>query len=94
MHNPSRLSNDLTGSPILGVILALKAATDGLPVERLYQYEPPFRFSEEEPGLPEEVVHGIRQSPMWPQLEQLAQWLSTTPRSPPSCNARRRRCRL
>ena len=24
-------------------------------------------------GLPEEVVRGIRQSPMWPQLEQLAQ---------------------
>ena len=87
-----------------GAILALKAAADGLPAERLYLYEPPFRFSEEEPalpedlpsrlqamldqgdrgavvatfqmegvGLPEEVVRGIRQSPMWPQLEKLAQ---------------------
>jgi pimeloyl-ACP methyl ester carboxylesterase len=87
-----------------GATLALKAAADGLPVERLYLYEPPFRFSEEGPampedlpsrlqamldrgdrgavvatfqmegiGLPEEVVRGIRQSPMWPQLEQLAQ---------------------
>jgi len=87
-----------------GATLALKAAADGLPVERLYLYEPPFRFGEEAPampedlpsrlqamldqgdrgavvatfqmegiGLPEEVVRGIRQSPMWPQLEQLAQ---------------------
>jgi pimeloyl-ACP methyl ester carboxylesterase len=87
-----------------GAILALKAAADGLPVDRLYLYEPPFRLSENEPtppedlpsrlqalmdtgdrgavvatfqtegvGLPPEVVSGIRQSPMWTQLEQLAQ---------------------
>jgi hypothetical protein len=30
-------------------------------------------FQMEGVGLPEEVVRGIRQSPMWPQLEQLAQ---------------------
>ncbi len=38
-----------------GATLALKAAADGLPVERLYLYEPPFRFSEEEPALPADL---------------------------------------
>jgi len=87
-----------------GAILALKAAADGLPVDRLYLYEPPFHFDEGRPapaadlparlqglidagdpaaavatfqiegvGLPEEVVNGIRRSPMWPQLEAMAQ---------------------
>src|SRR5215207_1510589 len=87
-----------------GAILALKVVADGVAIERLYLYEPPFRFAENQPasppdlparpqalldgggpggmvatfqlegvGLPEEVVNGIRQSPMWRQLEGMAQ---------------------
>jgi pimeloyl-ACP methyl ester carboxylesterase len=87
-----------------GAILALKAVADGVAVKRLYLYEPPFRFDEnqfappadlparlqalldggdpgalvatfqvESVGLPEEVVKDIRRSPMWSQLEAMAQ---------------------
>ena len=87
-----------------GAILALKAVADGVAVERLYLYEPPFRFDENQPappadlparlqalldggdpgavvatfqvegvGLPEQVVNDIRRSPMWSQLEAMAQ---------------------
>jgi pimeloyl-ACP methyl ester carboxylesterase len=87
-----------------GAILALKAAADGVAFDRLYLYEPPFRFDQSQPapppdlparlqamfdsgdpgavvatfqtegvGLPQDVVNQIRQSPMWPQLEAIAQ---------------------
>lgn len=87
-----------------GAILALKAVADGVDVERLYLYEPPFRFDGAEPspqadlparlqalldegkpgdvvatfqieavGLPEDTVSSIRQSPIWPHLEAMAQ---------------------
>ena len=87
-----------------GAILALKAVADGVAVERLYLYEPPFRFDEDQPappadfparlqalldagdpgavvatfqiegvGLPQEVVADNRRSPMWAQLEAMAQ---------------------
>ena len=87
-----------------GAILALKAVADGVAVERLYLYEPPFRFDEDQPappadfparlqalldagdpgavvatfqiewvGLPREVVAEFRRSPMWAQLEAMAQ---------------------
>lgn len=87
-----------------GAILALKAVADELDVERLYLYEPPFRFDDGQPsppedlparlqalldegkpgevvatfqlesvGLPEQAVSAIRQSPIWPQLEAMAQ---------------------
>ncbi len=35
-----------------GAILALKAVADGVAGERLYLYEPPFRFDEDQPALP------------------------------------------
>ena len=40
-----------------GAILALRAAADGLPIERLFLYEPPFRFGEAAPpaDLPERL---------------------------------------
>jgi pimeloyl-ACP methyl ester carboxylesterase len=87
-----------------GAILALKAVADGVAVERLYLYEPPFRFDENQPappadlparlhalldagdpgavvatfqiewvGLPQEVVNDAQRSPMWAQLEAMAQ---------------------
>ena len=87
-----------------GAILALKAVADGVAVERLYLYEPPFRFDEDQPappadfparlqalldagdpgavvatfqiewvGLPQEVVNDAQRSPMWAQLEAMAQ---------------------
>jgi len=87
-----------------GAILALKAVSDGVAVERLYLYEPPFRFDKNQPappadlparlqalldagdpgavvatfqmegvGLPQEVVANLRRSPMWAQLEAMAQ---------------------
>jgi pimeloyl-ACP methyl ester carboxylesterase len=84
-----------------GAILALKAVADGVAVERLYLYEPPFRFDENQPappadlpaalldagdpgavvatfqiewvGLPQQVVNDAQRSPMWAQLEAMAQ---------------------
>lgn len=35
-----------------GAVLALRAAADGLPIERLFLYEPPFRFDDEEEPVP------------------------------------------
>jgi pimeloyl-ACP methyl ester carboxylesterase len=34
-----------------GAILALRAAADGLPIDRLFLYEPPFRFEEQPPPV-------------------------------------------
>jgi pimeloyl-ACP methyl ester carboxylesterase len=87
-----------------GAILALKAVADGVAVDQLYLYEPPFRFDENQPappadlparlqalldagdagavvatfqiewvGLPQEVVNDAQRSPMWAQLEAMAQ---------------------
>lgn len=48
-----------------GAILALRAAADGLPIERLFLYEPPFRFDDEEPAppadLPQRLQHMVDQ---------------------------------
>ena len=42
-----------------GAILALRAAADGLPIDRLFLYEPPFRFDDQPPAaaadLPERL---------------------------------------
>ncbi len=38
-----------------GAILALKAVADGVAVERLYLYEPPFRFDENQPAPPADL---------------------------------------
>jgi pimeloyl-ACP methyl ester carboxylesterase len=38
-----------------GAILALKAVADGVAVERLYLYEPPFRFDENQPARPADL---------------------------------------
>jgi pimeloyl-ACP methyl ester carboxylesterase len=42
-----------------GAVLALRAVADGLPADRLFLYEPPFRFEGEEPwpqdGFPDEL---------------------------------------
>jgi pimeloyl-ACP methyl ester carboxylesterase len=39
-----------------GAILALKAVADGVAVERLYLYEPPFRFDEDQPAPPADLA--------------------------------------
>jgi pimeloyl-ACP methyl ester carboxylesterase len=38
-----------------GAILALKAVADGVAVKRLYLYEPPFRFDENQPAPPADL---------------------------------------
>jgi pimeloyl-ACP methyl ester carboxylesterase len=38
-----------------GAILALKAVADGVAVEQLYLYEPPFRFDENQPAPPADL---------------------------------------
>ncbi|WP_040167129.1 alpha/beta fold hydrolase [Microbacterium gorillae] len=85
-----------------GAVLALYAASRGVPMTRLFLSEPPFRFGVDEPapdlperlqalvdsgdrggavttfqiegvGLPAEMVEQIRQSPIFPGLEAVAQ---------------------
>jgi pimeloyl-ACP methyl ester carboxylesterase len=87
-----------------GAVLALRAAAEGLPIDSLVLYEPPFRFDDTFPppppdlphrlqrmvdenraaevvttfqregiGLPDHVVAELRQSPLFPRLEAMAQ---------------------
>jgi pimeloyl-ACP methyl ester carboxylesterase len=44
-----------------GAVLALYAAAAGLPIERLFLYEPPFRFEGEEPVLPPDLPEKLQQ---------------------------------
>ncbi len=44
-----------------GAVLALRAAADGLPIDRLFLYEPPFRFDGEEPVLPADFPDELQQ---------------------------------
>ncbi len=44
-----------------GAVLALRAAAEGLPIERLFLYEPPFRFDEEEPVPPDDLAESLQQ---------------------------------
>lgn len=44
-----------------GAVLALRAAADGLPIERLFLYEPPFRFDDEEPVPPPDLARQLQQ---------------------------------
>jgi pimeloyl-ACP methyl ester carboxylesterase len=43
-----------------GAVLALRAAADGLPIERLFLYEPPFRFDDEEPVPPPDLAEQLQ----------------------------------
>lgn len=44
-----------------GAVLALRAAAEGLPIERLFLYEPPFRFDDEEPVAPADLPQQLQQ---------------------------------
>lgn len=44
-----------------GAVLALRAAADGVPVERLFLYEPPFRFEDDDPGPPDDLAEQLQQ---------------------------------
>lgn len=44
-----------------GAVLALRAAADGLPIDRLFLYEPPFRFEDEEPVPPAGFAEQLQQ---------------------------------
>ena len=43
-----------------GAVLALYAAAAGLPIERLYLYEPPFRFENGAPALPPDLPERLQ----------------------------------
>jgi pimeloyl-ACP methyl ester carboxylesterase len=43
-----------------GAILTLHAAASGLPIERLFLYEPPFRFGDEAPALPPDLPERLQ----------------------------------
>ncbi|MDP9397854.1 MAG: alpha/beta hydrolase [Actinomycetota bacterium] len=43
-----------------GATLALRAAADGLPIERLFLYEPPFPFDDEEPVPPADLPERLQ----------------------------------
>ncbi len=42
-------------------VLALRAAAEGLPIDRLFLYEPPFRFEDEEPVPPPGIAEHLQQ---------------------------------
>jgi pimeloyl-ACP methyl ester carboxylesterase len=44
-----------------GAVLALRAAAEGLPIDRLFLYEPPFRFEGEEPWPPAGFAEELQQ---------------------------------
>lgn len=44
-----------------GAVLALRAAADGLPIERLFLYEPPFRYDDEGPVPPPDLAEHLQQ---------------------------------
>lgn len=44
-----------------GAVLALRAAAAGLPIDRLFLYEPPFRFENEEPVVPADLPRQLQQ---------------------------------
>ena len=44
-----------------GAILALRAAADGLPIDRLFLYEPPFRFEDQPPPVAADLPDRLQQ---------------------------------